>query len=136
MSSPFEYEVMKGNLSRSQSEAVSPPRRSRSLTRTRSALSRLRTNTKDQRYERLQEPKYEMIERNDIEKMYLMTAEAPRTGSATVYLTSPYETEMAKLRMERLRIEEERLLELHRLEELEKLRPPKQKWYFHYDQIK
>jgi len=44
-------------------------------------------------------------------------------------ITSPYQCELAKLRKERLRIEEDRLLELKRHEELERIRGPKEKWY-------
>ena len=47
---------------------------------------------------------------------------------ATMLLPSPYTCELARLRMERLRIEEEHLLELKRHEELEKIRGPKPKW--------
>lgn len=43
--------------------------------------------------------------------------------------TSPYVTNLATLRMDRLRIEEDRYLELKRLQELERLRAPKQHWY-------
>ncbi|ELT90033.1 hypothetical protein CAPTEDRAFT_225498 [Capitella teleta] len=60
-------------------------------------------------------------------------------GSSAVLLSSPYQSELARLRMERLRIEEEHLLELKRQEELERIRGPSPKWYelrsphFHYE---
>lgn len=49
-------------------------------------------------------------------------------GSAPAMIISPYDCELNKLRMERLRIEEERLWELKRLAECEKIRGPKPKW--------
>ena len=42
--------------------------------------------------------------------------------------TTPNEYELAKLRMERLRLEEERILEMKRREELERIRGPTPKW--------
>lgn len=42
---------------------------------------------------------------------------------------SPFEYELAKLRMERLRLEEQRILETKRQEELERIRGPTPKWY-------
>ncbi|KAK2162761.1 hypothetical protein LSH36_92g05010 [Paralvinella palmiformis] len=59
--------------------------------------------------------------------------------SPTVLLSSPFQCELSKLRMERLRIEEEHLLEVKRQEELERIRGPSPKWYelknarFHYE---
>ena len=44
-------------------------------------------------------------------------------------LASPYTGELARLRMQRLRMEEEHLLELKRVEELERIRGPKPKWF-------
>ena len=49
-------------------------------------------------------------------------------GSAAVVGSSPYQHELARLRMERLRIEEEHLLEVKRQEELERIRGPQAKW--------
>uniref|UniRef100_H3BIR4 Uncharacterized protein n=1 Tax=Latimeria chalumnae TaxID=7897 RepID=H3BIR4_LATCH len=52
---------------------------------------------------------------------------------------SPYQQELAHLRLQRLRVEEELLLELKRQQELERTRGPKPKWYemkgsqFHYE---
>lgn len=43
-------------------------------------------------------------------------------------LTTPYDENIATLRRDRLRLEEERLLELKKLEEIERLRPPREKW--------
>ena len=41
---------------------------------------------------------------------------------------SPYQHELARLRMERLRIEEAHILEVKRKEELERTRGPQPKW--------
>ncbi|XP_046572533.1 uncharacterized protein LOC124280597 [Haliotis rubra] len=72
--------------------------------------------------------------------MHFMANEAPSIASAVKLITvTPYQAELARLRMERLRMEEDRLLELKRQEELERIRGPKQKWYemktpeFHYE---
>ncbi|XP_073512940.1 uncharacterized protein [Phyllobates terribilis] len=52
---------------------------------------------------------------------------------------SPYQQELTRLRLERLRVEEELLLEIKRQQELERTRGPKPKWYemknsqFHYE---
>ncbi|XP_053546508.1 uncharacterized protein LOC128638530 [Bombina bombina] len=57
----------------------------------------------------------------------------------SVLEASPYQQELARLRLERLRVEEELLLELKRQQELERTRGPKPKWYemknsqFHYE---
>lgn len=44
-------------------------------------------------------------------------------------LTSPYQYKLAKLRMERLKLEEERLLQRKTLLELERIRGPSPRWY-------
>lgn len=44
-------------------------------------------------------------------------------------LTSPYQYKLAKLRMQRLRIEEERLIQMKALAELERIRGPTPRWY-------
>ena len=44
-------------------------------------------------------------------------------------LTSPYQYKLAKLKMERLKLEEERLLHLKTLSELERIRGPTPRWY-------
>ncbi|KAK3583885.1 hypothetical protein CHS0354_033658 [Potamilus streckersoni] len=78
----------------------------------------------------------------EMNKLFFRTAEAPKTGSATVLMTSPYVSKLAKLRMEKLRIEEDLLLEAKRLEELERIRGPRPSWYestgpdFHYESRK
>lgn len=77
-----------------------------------------------------------------VDSMYLMSSEAPVTHNSSPLYTSPYISDLSALRMERLRIEEDRYLELKRLQELERLRGPKQKWYessgpdFHYESHK
>ena len=44
-------------------------------------------------------------------------------------MMSPYQTFLGKLRLERLQLEEAKLLELKRRAELERIRGPKPKWY-------
>ncbi|XP_038629602.1 uncharacterized protein LOC119950837 isoform X1 [Scyliorhinus canicula] len=52
---------------------------------------------------------------------------------------SPYQQELSHLRLQRLRVEEELLLEIKRQQELERIRGPQPKWYemkgsrFHYE---
>ncbi|XP_064595225.1 uncharacterized protein LOC135461884 [Liolophura sinensis] len=108
------------------------PRRSRSPTRSRSPMrskSATRSLRKDQSFDATK----------NLEKLYLMTSEAPAIGSADVYVTSPYQQELSRLRMEQLRLEEEQLLEMKRQSELERIRGPRPKWYemktpeFHYE---
>ncbi|KAL4233197.1 hypothetical protein ACF0H5_007881 [Mactra antiquata] len=78
----------------------------------------------------------------DFDKLYLMSKEAPVTGSSSVSMSTPHQLILGKLRMERLKLEEARLLELKRLDELERIRGPKTKWYescgpdFHYESKK
>uniref|UniRef100_A0A1I8FBM9 Family with sequence similarity 161, member A n=1 Tax=Macrostomum lignano TaxID=282301 RepID=A0A1I8FBM9_9PLAT len=62
------------------------------------------------------------------------------TAPGTVFVSSPYSVELARLRMQRLRIEEELLLEVKRQQQqLERRHPPKRKWFelrtpqFHYE---
>ncbi|XP_041354048.1 uncharacterized protein LOC121371890 isoform X2 [Gigantopelta aegis] len=63
-------------------------------------------------------------------------------GSIQLELVTPFQVELARLRMQRLRLEEDRLLEMKRLEELERIRGPQPKWYelrtpnFHYEMRK
>ena len=64
-----------------------------------------------------------------ISKMYNMTEMAPSIASSTVHMISPYATDLAELRLSRLRIEEDHLLEAKRLAEIERLRGPSEKWY-------
>ncbi|CAL1532784.1 unnamed protein product [Lymnaea stagnalis] len=60
---------------------------------------------------------------------YFLTAFAPHIKRANISFTSPYSDDIAKLRMEKLRIEEQQYLELKRQAELERIRGPKPKWY-------
>ncbi|WAR07516.1 hypothetical protein MAR_017474 [Mya arenaria] len=75
----------------------------------------------------------------DLDKLFLLTNEAPTIGKSGVYLTSPHQLTLGKLRLERLRLEEAKLLELKRQDELERIRGPRPKWYmskgpdFHYE---
>ncbi|XP_033739934.1 uncharacterized protein LOC117327188 [Pecten maximus] len=77
--------------------------------------------------------------RSDVDKMFLMSSEAPATALSSKVITSPYQPEIARLRMERLRIEQDRLLEMKRCEEIERIRGPNARWYeskgpdFHYE---
>nr|KAG5708962.1 hypothetical protein BaRGS_009371 [Batillaria attramentaria] len=77
-----------------------------------------------------------------LEKLYCVTSEAPSIASAPAAILSPYQEEMARLRLERLRLEEEHLKELNRLATLERIRGPKPKWYelkdtqFHFEAMK
>ncbi|XP_055889383.1 uncharacterized protein LOC106076908 isoform X1 [Biomphalaria glabrata] len=64
-----------------------------------------------------------------INDAYFLTAVAPNIKTAGITFTSPYSEELAKLRMEKLRIQEQQYLELKRQAELEKIRGPKPKWY-------
>ena len=85
LSASFELDKMKADLSKTQAEVVST-RRSRSRSRPKSALTRLRTDASREKYNRLKEPKFEMVERSDVDKMYLMSSEAPRNRySYTIY---------------------------------------------------
>lgn len=44
-------------------------------------------------------------------------------------MQSPYELELARLRLERLRLEEAHLLQVARLAEIERTRAPQENWY-------
>ena len=50
------------------------------------------------------------------------------SGSSNVFIMSPYQKSLGKLRLERLQLEETKLLELKRITELERIRGPKPKW--------
>ncbi|XP_029769426.1 uncharacterized protein LOC112107770 [Terrapene carolina triunguis] len=69
---------------------------------------------------------------------FLQTLAEGAVGRSLIEM-SPYQKELARLRLERLRVEEEWLLELKRQQELERTRGPKPKWYemknsqFHYE---
>ncbi|KAM5141070.1 uncharacterized protein ACMZJ9_014839 isoform 1-T1 [Mantella aurantiaca] len=74
----------------------------------------------------------------EISDRFLKTL-AGRDVGISVVEASPYQQELTRLRLERLRVEEELLLELKRQQELERTRGPKPKWYemkgsqFHYE---
>ncbi|XP_069466229.1 uncharacterized protein DDB_G0287625-like [Ambystoma mexicanum] len=74
----------------------------------------------------------------EISKRFLQSLTEGDIGRSLVEM-SPYQQELARLRLERLRVEEEFLLELKRQQELERTRGPKPKWYemkgaqFHYE---
>ncbi|XP_039364985.1 uncharacterized protein LOC120387836 isoform X2 [Mauremys reevesii] len=74
----------------------------------------------------------------EINERFLQTLAEGAVGRSLIEM-SPYQKELARLRLERLRVEEEWLLELKRQQELERTRGPKPKWYemknsqFHYE---
>ncbi|XP_061457285.1 uncharacterized protein LOC133372540 isoform X2 [Rhineura floridana] len=74
----------------------------------------------------------------EINERFLQTLSEGAVGRALVEM-SPYQQELARLRLEHLRVEEAWLLELKRQQELERTRGPKPKWYemrnsqFHYE---
>jgi len=53
--------------------------------------------------------------------------DAAGIASATL-VSTPYEVEMSRLRLQQLRIDEQRLLESKRQNELERIRGPRLKW--------
>lgn len=75
----------------------------------------------------------------EVEKLYPLVQEMPVTATSSVALNTPYQLNLAKLRLDRLKIEESHLMEVKRLEELERIRGPRTKWYeiktpdFHYE---
>ncbi|KAH9500205.1 hypothetical protein Btru_077474 [Bulinus truncatus] len=87
-------------------------------------FSRSKKHEHEQAYQSLAESKT-----SSIDNAYFLTSVAPNIKTAGVTFTSPYSEEIAKLRMEKLRIEEQQYLELKRQAELEKIRGPKPKWY-------
>ncbi|XP_070812231.1 uncharacterized protein [Pituophis catenifer annectens] len=74
----------------------------------------------------------------EINKRFLQTLSESTMGRDLIEM-SPYQKELARLRLERLRVEEGWLLELKRQQELERTRGPRPKWYemrdsqFHYE---
>ncbi|KAJ1144890.1 hypothetical protein NDU88_011184 [Pleurodeles waltl] len=74
----------------------------------------------------------------EISKRFLESLTEGEIGQSLMKM-SPYQQELARLRLERLRVEEVLLLELKRQQELERTRGPKPKWYemkgsqFHYE---
>lgn len=72
---------------------------------------------------------------NKISKMYNMAEAAPSIAASTVYMVSPYASELASLRLDRLKIEEEHLLEMKRLAEIERLRGPQPHWLVSHSRL-
>ncbi|XP_060132182.1 uncharacterized protein LOC118087268 isoform X2 [Zootoca vivipara] len=74
----------------------------------------------------------------ELNEQFLQTLAEGDVGRALVEM-SPYQRELARLRLESLRMEEAWLLEQKRQQELERTRGPKPKWYemrnsqFHYE---
>ncbi|XP_075045890.1 uncharacterized protein LOC142106782 [Mixophyes fleayi] len=74
----------------------------------------------------------------EISERFLKTLTGRDVGISVVE-ASPYRQELTRLRLERLRVEEELLLEIKRRQELERTRGPRPKWYemkspqFHYE---
>ncbi|CAD5117291.1 DgyrCDS6079 [Dimorphilus gyrociliatus] len=80
---------------------------------------------------------------SSLDRMHLLTVDAQYTTGATAALmSSPYQAQLAELRMQRLRMEEAQLLQVKRQEELERMRGPLIRWYelktpqFHYESRK
>lgn len=65
---------------------------------------------------------------DDVTKMYNLSDVAPSIAAGTVHMISPYASDLSSLRLSRLKIEEDHLLEAKRLAEIERLRGPKKKW--------
>ena len=78
-------------------------------------------------------PPQEVIDKTPIEAFDLSVfrnAEDEMLSCRTLTaLTSPYQYKLAKLKMERLRLEEERLLQTKAISELERIRGPSPQWY-------
>ncbi|XP_069140917.1 uncharacterized protein [Argopecten irradians] len=108
-------------------------------------LSRLRSQTSDLSFrgQPLRENEIDWLDRSNsmmsqrIANTYKTSF--PYKATSSKVITSPYQPEIARLRMERLRIEQDRLLEVKRCEEIERIRGPNPKWYeskgpdFHYE---
>lgn len=66
----------------------------------------------------------------DFDMSLFRNAENHMLSSRTISaLATPYQEELARLRLDRLRLEEERLLQKKCMEELERIRGPKPRWY-------
>jgi len=65
---------------------------------------------------------------DNITKMYSLSDIAPSIAAGTVHMISPYASDLAQLRLSRLKIEEDHLLEAKRLAEIERLRGPQKHW--------
>lgn len=66
----------------------------------------------------------------DFDMSLFRDAENHMLSSRTISaLATPYQEELARLRLDRLRLEEERLLQKKCMEELERIRGPKPRWY-------
>lgn len=66
----------------------------------------------------------------DFDVTLFRDAESKMLSSRTLSaLATPYQEDLAKLRLDRLRLEEERLLRRKCLDELERIRGPKPRWY-------
>lgn len=66
----------------------------------------------------------------DFDLSLFRDAENQMLSSRTISaLATPYQEELARLRLDRLRLEEERLLKKKCVEELERIRGPKPRWY-------
>lgn len=67
---------------------------------------------------------------NDFDLSLFREAENHMLSSRTISaLATPYQEELARLRLDRLRLEEERLLKKKCVDELERIRGPKPRWY-------
>lgn len=67
---------------------------------------------------------------NDFDLSLFREAENCMLSSRTISaLATPYQEELARLRLDRLRLEEQRLLKKKCVDELERIRGPKPRWY-------
>jgi len=118
--------------------------RGKSKTRKRPSTIETSKRNKDLMFNSLNISKvYDPIAYNDkfasnIELSFLRSYDELETRKNLVD-NSPYQQALARLRLERLRVEEQYLLQLKRESELERIRGPKLKWYeskgpqFHYE---
>ncbi|XP_043531737.1 uncharacterized protein LOC122540300 isoform X1 [Chiloscyllium plagiosum] len=83
-------------------------------------------------------PAVSSLSAQEISKRFLQSLAEGDVRQSLVEM-SPYQQELSHLRLQRLRVEEEFLLELKRQQELERIRGPQPKWYemkgsrFHYE---
>uniref|UniRef100_UPI00398F7D0C uncharacterized protein n=1 Tax=Pristiophorus japonicus TaxID=55135 RepID=UPI00398F7D0C len=86
----------------------------------------------------LAEPAAASLSTQEISERFLQSLAEGDVRQSLVEM-SPYQQELSRLRLQRLRVEEELLLELKRQQELERIRGPQPKWYemkgsgFHYE---
>lgn len=87
-------------------------------------INTLRTEEKSKR---MSESSYEFPKQQAVSDYNYLKASQPFLDQTVV--ATPYQYELARLKMERLRLEEQRLLTSKREHELERIRGPEPKWY-------